>query len=58
MNVLAGIDSRNRWIVEMRFFGGLSVEETEVLKVAPMTVLREWKRAKAWLFWELKKGEK
>jgi RNA polymerase sigma-70 factor (ECF subfamily) len=59
LNVLAGIDPQKSRIVEMRFFGGLSVEEiAEVLKVAPITVLREWKRAKAWLYRELKKGEK
>jgi RNA polymerase sigma factor (TIGR02999 family) len=41
-------------VVELRFFGGLSVEETaEVLKVSPPTVLRDWKMAKAWLLREL-----
>ena len=41
-------------VVEMRFFGGLSVEETaEVLKVSPATVMREWSTAKAWLYHEL-----
>jgi len=45
--------------VELRFFGGLSVKETaEVLSVAPITVMREWNKAKAWLYDELsaKKG--
>jgi hypothetical protein len=38
----------------LRFFGGLSVEETgEVLRVSPITVMREWKSAKAWLYREL-----
>jgi len=41
-------------VVEMRFFGGLSVEETaEVLKVSPVTVMRDWSTAKAWLYREL-----
>ena len=41
-------------VVELRFFGGLSVEETaEVLRVSPITVMREWKSAKAWLYREL-----
>jgi DNA-directed RNA polymerase specialized sigma24 family protein len=45
-------------VVEMRFFGGLSVEETaEVLKVSPETVMRDWRLAKAWLLRELS-GEK
>jgi len=42
--------------VEMRFFGGLSVEETaEVLKVSPETVLRDWRLAKVWLLQQLGK---
>jgi DNA-directed RNA polymerase specialized sigma24 family protein len=41
----------------MRYFGGLSVEETaEFLKVSPQTVLRDWKLAKAWLMREMKSG--
>ena len=51
---LAGIDERKSQIVELRFFGGLSVEETaEVMKIAPITVMREWNKAKAWLYREL-----
>jgi RNA polymerase sigma-70 factor (ECF subfamily) len=51
---LAAIDERKGQIVEMRFFGGLSVDETaEVLKLAPITVMREWNKAKAWLYREL-----
>lgn len=51
---LAEIDERKSKIVELRFFGGLSVEETaEVIKVAPITVMREWNKAKAWLYREL-----
>ena len=51
---LAAIDERKSRIVELRFFGGLSVDETaEVLKAAPITVIREWNKAKAWLYREL-----
>jgi RNA polymerase sigma-70 factor (ECF subfamily) len=51
---LAKFDERKAQIVEMKFFGGLSVEEmAEVLKVAPITVMREWQKAKAWLYLQL-----
>lgn len=51
LNDLARFDQRKARIVELRFFGGLSVEETaEVLQVAPVTVTREWGKAKAWLY--------
>jgi RNA polymerase sigma-70 factor (ECF subfamily) len=51
---LATIDGRKSQVVEMRFFGGLSVKETaEVLKVSQETVLRDWRLAKAWLLGEL-----
>jgi len=54
MDALARIDLRKAQIVEMRFFGGLSVEETaEVLKVSPITVMRDWSTAKAWLYRQL-----
>jgi RNA polymerase sigma factor (TIGR02999 family) len=54
---LASIDERKSKVVELRFFGGLSVEETaEVLKVSPFTVIRDWNFAKAWLHSELSKG--
>jgi len=47
-------DSRKARVVELRYFGGLSVEETaEVLKISPETAKRDWKMAKAWLFGEL-----
>ena len=47
---LAEIDPRQSQIVELRFFGGLSIEETaEVLGVSPGTVMRDWTLAKAWL---------
>ena len=51
---LTPVDERKGQVVELRFFGGLSVKETaEVLKVSPETVMREWKLAKAWLLCEL-----
>lgn len=51
---LAKLDARKGRVVELRFFGGLSVEETaEFLRISPETVLRDWKMAKAWLFREL-----
>jgi len=54
MNALARLDPRKVQIIEMRFFGGLSVEETaEVLKVSPATVRRDWSIAKFWLYREL-----
>ena len=55
MNLLGKLDPRKVQVVEMRFFGGLSVEETaEVLKVSAVTVMRDWSTAKAWLYRELK----
>jgi RNA polymerase sigma factor (TIGR02999 family) len=52
---LAALDARKGRIVELRFFGGLSVEETaEVLKVSPRTVMRDWSLAQAWLHRELR----
>jgi len=57
MNTLARLDPRKVQVVEMRFFGGLSVEETaEVLKVSAITVMRDWSTAKAWLYRELGGG--
>jgi RNA polymerase sigma factor (TIGR02999 family) len=51
---LAGIDARRGRIVELRFFGGLTVQETAtVLAVSERTVLREWNVAKAWLYQEI-----
>jgi RNA polymerase sigma-70 factor, ECF subfamily len=51
---LATVDPRKSRVVEMRFFGGLSAEETaEVLQVSPKTVMREWQTAKVWLLKEL-----
>ncbi len=52
---LAKLDQRKSRVVELRFFGGLSVEETaELLEVSPQTVMRDWKLAKAWLYQEIK----
>jgi RNA polymerase sigma-70 factor, ECF subfamily len=57
MNALARIDPRKVQVVEMRFFGGLDIEETaEVLKVSAVTVMRDWRAAKAWLYRELAGG--
>jgi RNA polymerase sigma factor (TIGR02999 family) len=54
LRALAAVDPRKSQIVELRFFGGMSVEETaEVLKISPITVHREWNKAKAWLYREL-----
>jgi RNA polymerase sigma factor (TIGR02999 family) len=59
LKALALIDPRKSQVVELRYFGGLSVEETaEALKVSPDTVLRDWRLAKAWLHRELNKIEK
>jgi len=57
LGALALFDLRKVQVVEMRFFGGLSVEETaEVLKISPVTVMRDWSTAKAWLYRELTSG--
>ena len=54
LNKLAKVDDRKSKVVELRYFGGLSVEETaEVLKVSADTVMRDWRLAKAWLLREL-----
>jgi RNA polymerase sigma factor (TIGR02999 family) len=51
LSELAAIDEKQGKIVELRFFGGLTVEETGVvLRISPATVKREWRIAKAWLF--------
>ena len=58
LTALAAIDSRKSQVVEMRFFGGLSLEETaEALQVSRDTVKRDWKMAKLWLLRELGGGE-
>ena len=54
MKKLAAVDERKSRVVEMRFFGGLTVQESaEVLKVSQDTVMRDWKMAKVWLLREL-----
>lgn len=56
---LGKVDARKSRVVELRFFGGLSVQETaEVLKVSPETVMRDWRLAKAWLWRELRRDQK
>jgi RNA polymerase sigma factor (TIGR02999 family) len=56
LTVLADLDARQSRVVELRFFGGLSVEETaEVLQVSTGTVRRDWRLARAWLYRELGK---
>ena len=57
LHALDKVDPRKSRVVEMRFFGGLSVKETaEVLKVSSETVLRDWRLAKVWLLQQLSKG--
>ena len=54
LHALATFDARKSQVVELRYFGGLTVEETaETLKVSPETVMRDWKLARAWLQREL-----
>jgi RNA polymerase sigma factor (TIGR02999 family) len=54
MNKLAELDKQQSQIVELRFFGGLSIEDTaEILKISPATVKRDWAMAKAWLYREM-----
>jgi RNA polymerase sigma factor (TIGR02999 family) len=54
LNALAQIDGRKARVIELRFFAGLSVEETaEVLKISPDSVMRDWRLARAWLLKEL-----
>jgi RNA polymerase sigma-70 factor (ECF subfamily) len=58
LNALSRLDPRKSQVVELRFFGGLTVEETaEALRISPETVMRDWTMAKAWLAHELG-GEK
>ncbi|MGA2425640.1 MAG: sigma-70 family RNA polymerase sigma factor [Terriglobales bacterium] len=53
---LAKLDTRQAKVVEMRFFGGLTVEETaEALSISPITVKRDWSLARAWLYGELER---
>ena len=57
MNALARLDARKVQVVELRFFGGLNVDETaEVLKISAITVKRDWRAARAWLYRALSAG--
>jgi RNA polymerase sigma-70 factor (ECF subfamily) len=57
LRALAAVDPRKSQVVELRFFGGLSVEETaEVLKVSVETVMRDWRLARVWLRREVRRG--
>ena len=59
LRALAELDSRKAQIVELRFFGGLSLEEiAEVIGLAPITVSREWAKARAWLHREIGDGRR
>ena len=59
LQALAKFDDRKSCVIELRFFGGLSVEETaSVLDVSPVTVIRDWRLAKAWLLREMRGREK
>lgn len=56
LDTLARMDTRRAQVIELRFFGGLTVDETaEVLKVSPQSVMRDWKLARAWLARELRR---
>jgi RNA polymerase sigma factor (TIGR02999 family) len=58
LDALARIDPRRAKVIELRFFGGLSVDETAAaLQVSPQTVMRDWRLARAWLARELRGGE-
>jgi RNA polymerase sigma factor (sigma-70 family) len=57
LNSLSQMDARRAQVIELRFFGGLTVEETaEVLKISPQSVMRDWRLARAWLARELRGG--
>ena len=58
LDQLARLDARQSRIVELRFFAGLSIEETaEVMKLSPASIKREWKTARAWLFREMTRNQ-
>jgi RNA polymerase sigma factor (TIGR02999 family) len=55
LTTLAAVDARRAQVVELRFFGGLSVEETaQALSISPQAVMRHWKVARAWLAREVR----
>jgi RNA polymerase sigma factor (sigma-70 family) len=54
LDALARMDPRRAQVIELRYFGGLTVEETgQALKISPQSVMRDWKIARAWLAREL-----
>ena len=56
LQALAKVDQRKAEVIELRFYGGLSVEETaEFLKVSPQTVMRDWRLARSWLLREMER---
>lgn len=58
LNALAMIDPRRAQVIELRFFGGLTVEETgQVLQISPQMLMRDWRLARAWLARERSKLE-
>ena len=58
LKALASVDERKARVVELRYFGGLSVEESaEALRVSAETIMRDWRLAKAWLLRELERGK-
>jgi RNA polymerase sigma factor (sigma-70 family) len=59
LSMLAHLDPRRAQVIELRFFGGLTVDETaQVLQTSPQTVMRDWKLARAWLARELSPSSK
>ena len=59
LNELAELDQRQSHIVELRFFGGLSIEDaSHVLGISPATVKREWATARTWLYQQMAQGER
>jgi len=59
LRAFAEVDARKAQVVELRFFGGLTAEETaEVLKISPETVRRDWRLAKVWLLRELSRDRR
>jgi RNA polymerase sigma factor (sigma-70 family) len=57
LRTLERVDPRKSRIVELRYFGGLTIEQTaEVLDISPRTARREWQRAKAWLYRMISEG--
>jgi len=57
LDALADVDERKSRVIELRFFGGLSIEETAaVLRVSPDTIKRDWRLARAWLWREMKRA--